>query len=58
MLSLAVGISVLFGGGDRVLGPLSLVALGAYFLHYAFTGLSVYGHFKSNRARGDVSEDA
>jgi hypothetical protein len=49
---------MLFGGSDRVLGPLSLVALGLYFLHYAFTGLSVYGHFKSRRARVDVSEDA
>ena len=58
VLALAVGIFTLFGGRDGVLGPLSLIALGAYFLNYAFTGLSIYGRFKAQRSRGDVSDDA
>ena len=58
VLVLAVGMLMLFAGGDGVLAPISLIALGAYFLNYAFTGLSVYGRFKSQRGRGDVSEDA
>jgi hypothetical protein len=58
VLAVAVGLLMLFAGSDGVLAPLSLIALGAYFLSYAFTGLSVYGRLKAQRARRNGSEDA
>jgi len=45
VLALTVGIAMLLSGvrGEisGIMAPLSIVALGAYFLWYAFTGLSI-----------------